>query len=142
MFLVLFNSNFNRCLYYFFLIKIRGWSRALIWVLVELCLAKDLPEVPPWLVLRGKIFCFVDNSGHFVQLLFYLSIDRNIKRLKYHYSLCCIYCVNVFWFIIQLAKRSLQMTVFLFLFQTSFSFSTFLEFVHPKVSPKSIYWPY
>ena len=58
--------------------------------------------------------------------LFYLSIDRNTKRLEYH-VFCFIYCV-VFRFDIQLTKKSYRWQ-FLFLCKTLvFPFLPFLNF--------------
>ena len=104
---------------------IRHWSRGLIWASVELCQVESQPKLPQWLLLRDKIFNIFDNSGQLVPTFSYLSIDRNIKRLEN-------YCVNVFWFNIQLAKKSYRWQFFILTQNVSFSFSTFLEFEHPK----------
>ena len=79
----------------------RGWSRALIWVLVQLCQVEGQPEAPPWLVLKGKVFKIVDNN---LILLFFLSIGGNIKKSEYYdieYYIFLFYlvhkCVLIQW---------------------------------------------
>ena len=44
----------------------RGWSRALLWVLVELCQIEGQPKVSPWLATRGNIFKIVDSWGQLI----------------------------------------------------------------------------
>ena len=64
----------------------------------------------------------VDNAGQPFPTL-HLSIDGSIKGYS---AFCFIYCVNVFWFNIQLAKE-LKMAVFSFYAKLCFSFLPFLN---------------
>ena len=76
---------------------------------------------------KNEDFLPPDTHTYYRQFpLFYLSIDRNTKRLEYH-VFCFIYCV-VFGFDIQLTKKSYRWQ-FLFLCKTMvFPFLPFLNF--------------
>ena len=72
------------------LVEFPGWSRALIWAWVELCQGAKFSKL------------FTTQNNWF--LLFFIQVLTEIPS---------IYCVNMFWLNIQLAKE-LQMAVFIF----------------------------
>ena len=59
---------------------IRGWSRVLIWVSVELCEVEGQPEAPPWLVPKGKIWTSRYSKNAFLRSLFLLTVLNQIWK--------------------------------------------------------------
>ena len=112
--------------------RFRGWSRALIWVSVELCQVEGQPEVPPWLAMRGNIFKIVGNSGQLVPTFLSKHWWKH-KQIRVLWQIfCSIYCVNMFWFNIQLAKKSYRRQFFIFIKKVSLKPCLSLTWKNPK----------
>ena len=114
-----------------------GWFRPpIILAPVELCQVESQPKAPRWLQ-RGKILTIFGNLGKLVPT-FLSKYWQKYKMIWVSYDavFCSIYCINVFWFNIQLAKKSYRRHFMIFIQNV---FLTFREFGCPNlVSPQ--YW--
>lgn len=88
------------------------------------------------------------NFQYFLQLsttfsyFFNLSLDRNIEWLEFYDSFMLPSCINFFQFNIQLAKKSNRRQFLILTQNVTFSFSTFLEYMHLNyVFLKLVYRP-
>ena len=58
----------------------RGWSRVLIWALVELCEVEGQHEKPPWLVPKGKIWTSRCSKNTLLKSLVLLTVLNQIWK--------------------------------------------------------------
>ena len=69
---------------------LRGWFRALIWAMVELCQVEGQPEAPLWLMLRSKIFKLWTSrcsNNAFAESLVLLTVLNQLGNVLFRYTL-------------------------------------------------------
>ena len=118
-----------------------GWFRPpIILAPVELCQVEGQPKAPRWLQ-RDKTLTIFGNLGKLVPT-FLSKYWQKYKMIWVSYDgvFCSIYCINVFWFNIQLAKKSYRRQLMICIQNVFLTFS--LPWV-PKlgVPPKLVYQP-